>query len=184
MTVTQEGAAPILLVSPPNRNVAPVPGTTDFTVTSNADWTVFADSAWCIVTPAGNGNGSIIADYTENPYYFTRVATITVTVAGLSPQLVTLTQGQSIVSVDDPQPGGISLYPNPTAGKFRILSRGGSPEKADVQVLDFTGKTVSMKVCAVNSDCTFDLTALPDGCYFVKISTGSELLIRKLVIIR
>jgi len=184
VTVTQEGVAPILQVTPSNRNVAPGAGSTDFTVTSNTGWTAVADSAWCVVTPAGSGNGSIIADYALNPYYFSRVATITVTVAGIPAQQVTLTQAQSTVSVADPQSGEIRLYPNPTAGKFRIISRGNPPGSLEVRVMDLTGKLISIQRGTIPDDCVFDLTTLPEGCYFVKIRTSSAFLIHKLVIIR
>jgi photosystem II stability/assembly factor-like uncharacterized protein len=184
VTVTQEGVAPTLQVTPSNRNVAPGAGSTDYTVASNTGWTAVADSAWCVVTPAGNGNGSIIADYALNPYYFTRVATITVTVAGIPAQQVTLTQAQSTVSVADPQNGEIRLYPNPTAGKFRIISRGNPPGSLEARVMDLTGKLISIQHCTIPDDCVFDLTTLPEGCYFVKISTSKAFQIHKLVIIR
>ncbi len=184
VTVTQEGAIPVLAVAPLNRNVSPSAGTTDFSVTSNTDWTVVVDSSWCAVSPAGSGNGSIIADYTENPYYYTRMAMLTVTVAGLSPQFVTVTQAQSIVSLAELPSGGIGLCPNPTTGKFRLMVQGIPPGQLEVKVVDFTGNVVSSMIGSVNSDFTFDLTAMPQGCYFIKIRTDGEFLIRKLIIIR
>ena len=184
VTVTQEGALPTLAVDPPNRNVTPITGTTNFSVTSNTAWSVTADSSWCLVTPSGNGNGTIVADYAENPNYYTRVATITVVVAGLTPQLVTVTQAQSVVAVSEHKAGEIGIYPNPSAGKFSVLVHSARQGLLDVNVLDYTGNIVRSAQCTVNSDCSFDLTALPEGCYFIKIKTDGELLVRKLVIIR
>jgi hypothetical protein len=174
----------MLAVAPLNRNVSALQGTTDFTVTSNADWTAIADSAWLIVTPAGSGNGTIIANYAENPYYVGRVSTITVTVAGLSPQLVTVSQSQSTVSVNDLQAGGLRIYPNPTTGKFRITAQGKPSLPLEVKVMDFTGKIVVEKSCTAGNDCTFDFTTLAEGCYFIRIKSEGEYLTRKLVIIR
>ncbi len=183
VTVTQEGATPMITVTPSNRNVSPMPGTTDFTVISNADWSATSDSSWCVVTPSGSGNGTIIANYSENPYYDGRVATITVTVAGLAPQLVTVTQSQSTVSVGDNEAEKVRIYPNPTTGKF-VIATGSLYGEVNITVMDFTGKTIATKICASGNTCSFDLTALSEGCYFIRIKTSSESIVRKLVITR
>ncbi|MEI7662207.1 MAG: BACON domain-containing carbohydrate-binding protein [Bacteroidota bacterium] len=184
VTVTQNGALPSLSVAPSGRNVSPLSGTTDFTVTSNTDWTVTADSAWCVPTPAGTGNGTIIVNYSENPYYFTRVSTIAVTVSGLSPQFVTVTQAQSVVSTPGHTAGGIGIYPNPTTGKFRITMTGNQQGGMEVKVIDYTGNAVCTRICGAGSDCIFDLASLPQGCYLVRIQTNGDFQVRKLVIIR
>ena len=184
VTVTQQGAAPVLAVTPLNRNVGPVAGTTDFAVTSNTGWTAVSDSAWCVVTPAGNGNGTITAGYSLNPYYSGRVATISVSVAGLSPQLVTVTQAQSVVSVQEMQQEAITLYPNPTTGKFRVVFKEALSEKVEVKVMDYTGNVVFAKDCSTHGDCLFDLAILPEGCYVIRIRTNGDYMVRKLVIIR
>jgi hypothetical protein len=184
VTVTQDGAAPVLVVSPLNRNVSPLAGSTDFSVSSNTGWSAFTDAAWCIVTTGGSGNGTIIANYTENPDYASRVATISVTVAGLSPQLVTVTQSQSLVSVAERRSSGIRIYPNPTAGKFRIITPDNTSGMLRVRVMDCTGGIVSEKNCSVTNDCNFDFTNLPQGFYFVRINTETDTLITKLVIVR
>lgn len=93
VTVTQSGtAAPTLSVAPTNQNVSAIAGTTAYTVTSNSAWTVTSDQTWCTVTPSGTGNGTITATYADNLLLTSRVANITVTVTGLSPIVVTLTQ--------------------------------------------------------------------------------------------
>lgn len=84
--------SPVLTVTPPNQNVSATAGNTTFNVTSNSDWTVVSNAAWCTVTPSGSGNGIITATYTANTSASSRIATIQVTVAGLSPVSVTVTQ--------------------------------------------------------------------------------------------
>ncbi len=86
------GAAPTLLVSPPNQNVATAPGNAQYMVTSNTTWTVISDASWCTVTPAGINTDTVFATFSENPVVGTRVANITVTGAGVVPIVVTLTQ--------------------------------------------------------------------------------------------
>ena len=97
VTVTQ--AAPALSVSPSNQAVSPAAGSTNFSVTSNTGWTVNSNQTWCTVTPSGSGNGTITATYTANNTASARVANVTVTVAGLSPVVVTVTQAAPTLSV-------------------------------------------------------------------------------------
>ena len=93
ISIFQTGITPTLLVSPANQNVSSVAGTTVFSVTSNSDWTVNSNQTWCTVTSSGSGNGTISANYSENTTGVQRVAAITVEVAGLTPVVVTVTQG-------------------------------------------------------------------------------------------
>jgi hypothetical protein len=85
-------APPTLGVTPANQSVTGSSGTTSFSVTSNSSWTTGSDQTWCTVTPSGTGNGTIVATYTANSSLSSRMATITITVAGLTPVTVTVTQ--------------------------------------------------------------------------------------------
>lgn len=89
---TASGAAPTLSVSPSNRNVTSLMGSTTFSVTSNSNWSVSSNANWCSVTTSGNGNGTIFADYLENSSITPRVATISINVNGLPTQTVTVSQ--------------------------------------------------------------------------------------------
>lgn len=90
---------PSLSVTPSNQEVMPPQGFTDFSVISNTNWTAASDQTWCEITPSGTGNGTITAIYTENSTASQRLANITVTAAGLSPVVVTVTQTAPIISV-------------------------------------------------------------------------------------
>lgn len=93
ISIFQTGITPTLLVSPANQNVSSVAGTTVFSVTSNSDWTANSNQTWCTITPSGSGNGNISADYSENTSGVQRLASITIEVPGLTPVVVTVTQG-------------------------------------------------------------------------------------------
>jgi hypothetical protein len=95
VTVTQAAGSPTLTVTPANQNVSAVAGNTNFAVTSNSAWTVSSNAAWCTVTPSGTGDGTLVASYTANVLVTSRIATITVTVTGLTPVTVTVTQSGS-----------------------------------------------------------------------------------------
>lgn len=83
---------PTLNVTPPNQTVTSDAGTTAFNVSSNSAWTVQSNQTWCAVNHSGFGNGVITANYQENTSTETRIANITVTVSGLTPLIVTVTQ--------------------------------------------------------------------------------------------
>ncbi len=95
VTVTQEAGQPSLTVTPGNQNVSAAAGNTNFAVSSNSAWTVSSNSVWCTVTPSGTGNGTIIAAFTSNTLPTSRIATLTVTVTGIAPVNVTVTQSGS-----------------------------------------------------------------------------------------
>ncbi|MGI6342142.1 MAG: BACON domain-containing protein [Bacteroidales bacterium] len=81
-----------LSVTPSNHSVDYQAGTVDYNVVCSGAWNAVSDQTWCTVTPSGNGNGTITANYTENTTTSQRVANITVTSTGLPDVTVTLTQ--------------------------------------------------------------------------------------------
>ena len=83
---------PVLSVSPSDHTVTAQAGTTTFQVNSNAGWSAISDQVWCSVTPSGFGTGTLSATYTNNITTLPRVASITVSVTGLPPVTVTVTQ--------------------------------------------------------------------------------------------
>ncbi|MGA2823896.1 MAG: hypothetical protein ABSE72_10270, partial [Bacteroidales bacterium] len=93
VSITGTNSNPTLSVTPSNQNVPATPaGSTSFAVTSNSSWTVVSNQAWCTVNSSGSGNGTITANYTVNTLVTARVASITTTVSGISPVIVTVTQ--------------------------------------------------------------------------------------------
>jgi C-terminal processing protease CtpA/Prc len=114
--------APKLSVTPSIQDVTALAGTTSFSVTSNKDWTAISDAGWCTVTTSGIGNGTIIAEYSENTTYQARTAPIQVSVAGLPIQTVTVSQSKSTIGINEHQENVVQIYPNPTKGIFKIIS--------------------------------------------------------------
>ncbi|MCX6277908.1 MAG: BACON domain-containing protein [Bacteroidetes bacterium] len=91
VTVTQ--AAPCTLsVTPSNQNVSASAGSTSFSVTSTCAWTAASNQTWCTINTSGTGNGTITANYSANTTPSVRTANITVTVSGVAPVVVTVTQ--------------------------------------------------------------------------------------------
>ena len=75
----------------------------------------------------------------------------------------------------------IIVYPNPTAGKLRIVlaqSPTGSADKrreaiTSVEIYDITGRTVGTHTCG-RTDNTIDISNLPSGIYLLRV--GNEML--------
>ena len=73
--------APVLLkVDKEQIPMAPEGGSSSFTITANASWSVSCYDSWCAVSPIwGNGNGTINVDVSKHTGYYGRTATINVT---------------------------------------------------------------------------------------------------------
>jgi len=121
VTVTQEGAAPLLSITPANQNVPSPAGNTQFGVTSNTTWTVVSDAAWCTVTSAGSNNGTIAANYQENVSVIPRICSVTVTAPGLASITVTVTQAGAAATLSvTPANQNVSAVAGSTA--FEVAS--------------------------------------------------------------
>lgn len=92
VTVTQDGAAATLSVTPPTGIIASAGGEFEYSVFSNTTWTATSDQSWCTVTPEGSLDGKIIATCLENSSLQSRQSTITVTAPGMPPVSVVLLQ--------------------------------------------------------------------------------------------
>ena len=82
---------PELSINPLIHDVDSEEGSVGFSLESNASWTAQSNQSWCSVTPSGFGSGTLTATYSANAGV-ARSAQITVTVAGLSPVVLTLNQ--------------------------------------------------------------------------------------------
>jgi PKD repeat protein len=184
VTLTQSGTAPTLAVTPSVINVNAYAASVDFTVTSNARWTASADSAWCIVTASGTGNGMLTVVYPFNPYNYDRSSKISVNTPGITTQDVTLIQGHETTSVPENRSKSLSIYPNPAHGLFSIAVDKLKYPVMQITITNVSGVVIISRECKGESEYLFDLGKSPQGTYLVKIKTEKELVITKLVIIK
>jgi plastocyanin len=182
VTVTQAGAAATLSVSPPSQSVTESAGSTDFTVTSNSVWEVSSDATWCTVTPAGTGNGTIMAVYEANSSNTERTANITVFVSGVTPVVVTVMQDGSSVGIPQTSANSIRLFPNPAKDVVKISLDNLSPDNTRISLIDLTGKIIFDQPVSGN-ETSLKVGDLPRGLYFVKISLNNEQVTRRLVLV-
>lgn len=184
VSIIQAAGEPNVYVSPETVEVNYLAGSTNLTVTSNTDWTVTDDSDWLTVTPAGSGNGTIVADYTENPVYTDRTALISVTVAGKAPVVINFLQRASEVGIEENAKDGLNIYPNPANKQFVIETAGNLYPVMTVMMSDGTGANVLTRECTGKERYTFDVSNLTTGTYTLSIISGQKTITRKIVIAR
>ncbi len=103
ITVTQNGAAPVLNISKDSLTISALMGSTNsFDVTSNMNWTAVSNQSWLSVNKtSGYGNTTLTLTAISNPTITPRIAIVTITVNGLSPKTIIVTQvaGAAYLSV-------------------------------------------------------------------------------------
>ncbi len=180
VTVSQSGIQPQLVVLPLNQDVSALIGSTTFSVTANSDWTAVSDTSWCTVTPSGSGNGTIVADYSENTLASARVAHIKVSFPGLSlpVQNVTVTQSRSSIGFENIMEEEFQVYPNPSNGIFKIVPGQINKESLEVTIQDLQGKVILRKQFLNDKKYEIDLSNATQGFYHVILKLDDQVLVR------
>lgn len=181
-TITQDGAAPFLNVTPPTYNVNAYENTVTYTVNSNTNWTALSDAGWCTVTPSGTANGTIQAVCQYNPSGSERIANISISASGVSTQVVTVAQNKVTAGVSETRVRDVLIYPNPTKGVFSIQVDKTKYPEFKVQIADAVGNRVLERECSGAPSYEFDLGRVANGAYFVKILLPNETLITRLIV--
>lgn len=184
LTINQAAGVPVVYISPETLEVDYIAGSTTLTVTSNTAWTATDDAEWLTVTASGNGSGSIDANFTENPTYVERTATITVAITGGDPKTVALTQKPSTVGMEETALEGLRIYPNPASSQFVIEANATMYPNMTVKLSTPSGKSVLTQECSGKERYTFDISKLTAGTYTISIITAEKNVARKLVIVK
>jgi len=119
-------------------------------------------------TTAGEHVGDIVEN-TANIYFDFNAPIVTNTVQSYFVQLGVQQHGLS----------GVVLYPNPTSGRVQLQLPDGFGNVA-VTVTDLQGKIVLQQMSDSNA-MALDASALSAGLYLVRIESGGESVVRKLV---
>jgi len=79
---------------------------------------------------------------------------------------------------DDKFLSKLGIYPNPTTGKFSVVSSEMSVVR--IEILDITGRIVHRVPCTVNrANVEIDISNLPNGVYFVKADNETVRIVKK-----
>ena len=181
VTITQSGAAPTLNVTPLNQDVTFQSGTTTFSVFSNSNWSAVSNQTWCTINNAGTGNGTITANYEANSNISPRTAIITVSVSGVAPVEVTVSQ-DGYVGVPELSNEEITLVPNPTDGVFTVNTKHLNGQTLVINIYDNTGRFIQSGSYHGSRSYSIDLSTKLKGEYAVRISSEGKIIIKKLIL--
>jgi len=85
-------------------------------------------------------------------------------------------------NIADVLPMEISIFPNPTTGKFSVFSSQFSEMNGEIEVFDVVGCNVgTYRIRPENTETTIDISHLANGMYFLKIQTDNGTVIKKVV---
>lgn len=181
VTVTQQGAQTVLLVSPANQDVTAMAGMTEFDVISNTDWIVTSSAPWADPVSEGTGSSKLAVNYEENLSSTVRVATISVTANSVI-QLVTITQ-EGQVSSGGEDLSKIAVYPNP-ARDYITLSAGLKSLPATIIISEISGAEVLNKWVDNLRDVKLDLSNLIPGTYIIRATQDGRTYTTSFVVSR
>jgi hypothetical protein len=92
------------------------------------------------------------------------------------------TPSTTVLIPENADNGNLLIYPNPTSGMVNIQMK--KETDAVVSVTDMLGEIVLNASVSRSSKLAVDLRALKDGLYWVRISTGSETVVRRITLSR
>ena len=117
----------------------------------------------------------------QNVVQSSRQAVVTVSVAGITPVNVTVSQ-DGVVGISEIQEGNLIIYPNPNNGIFSISTRDRSIATLTVTITDMQGKEVKTIVCKGKDIYPVDLSGQAKGSYLLRVTTGESTFVRKIVV--
>lgn len=79
---------------------------------------------------------------------------------------------------------GLQLRPNPTTGLTQVVFRQVPDSEVSIQVVDASGRILVQQISDGQIAIPLDCSALPSGMYIVRMNTGNEAGVRRLVIQR
>jgi hypothetical protein len=88
---------------------------------------------------------------------------------------LTIGQGEKMLS------SGIKLYPNPSTGIIK-LSNEMMEGQYSLKIINTLGQEITNRTFAGNMDQTLDLSACPNGVYFIELKSSKEVLNQKIYI--
>lgn len=102
VTVTQDGATPVLTTSKTSMSIGALSGSTNsLNIIANLNWTASCDQSWLTMSSStGSGNATLNLTASSNPTVGTRTATITLTGTGITAQKVTVVQDAGAVVLE------------------------------------------------------------------------------------
>jgi hypothetical protein len=157
-----------------------------YSLTGGTDNGEFSLSVSVNDVPPTNATGGPIEGLAELPAWAYPIGDeIKFTSPGRSVQFVLVESEESVAVDDNPKPAGripatFSVYPNPATGFFRLdLQKGGFNK---LEIFDGLGRRVYSKAIDASQPVLELQPNLTSGVYFVRLFSGKEAKVRKLLI--
>jgi hypothetical protein len=144
------------------------PGTTDVAHGTNATYIFEPNPGYMIKTVLIDGKNNVQA-VAQKEYTFTNVTAKHSVTATYAPAAI------APVTVENE----LLLYPNPTTGQLTIDN--GEIGMEEIQIFDMLGRKVMEYRVENEVFYKLDMALLPNGTYFVRIKTESDVITRKVV---
>jgi hypothetical protein len=141
-------------------------------VRSSVQWIAVSDESWCRVQPqSGSGNMAVTIVLDSNTSTAERAAHVTFSAAGVSAQVVTITQAGMVVnSVHDAEAASsFELYPNPSESRIHVRMNTTGAEVYYITIADANGRAVLMLPQPELAN-GIDVSGLARGTYYVRLT--------------
>ena len=177
ITVTQDGAAPILSCSSSALTIGAMANSTKlFDISANISWTLICDQGWLTSSlQNGSGNGSITLTASANPTIASRTASLTVSGSGVANQTITVTQDGGTTGIIDLPENQFSIHPNPVS---TILYLNSQPTVLSFSIFDMSGRLI---LNGKLTDYQINVSGFSDGIYTLKIDYKTGFITRKFI---
>ncbi|MGZ4049274.1 MAG: T9SS type A sorting domain-containing protein, partial [Bacteroidia bacterium] len=91
--------------------------------------------------------------------------------------------GSSVATgITEKSAGSINIFPNPSSTGIVTVDLGFIFNNTIITVYDIVGKIISVKEADAASKQSIDLSAQPNGCYFVSIKNDSGITTKKIIL--
>jgi len=159
----------------------------DVDIISTINWTASSSETWATPYSAtSGGDGVLTINVKANPLTLPRNATITVMGNGVAPQYINITQKAKASSINlDGETPIISMFPNPTTGKFSLDLGWDSQDDVNVKITNALGIIIYEKLVKKtysNFKHELVLTNQVNGIYFVTIQTNKFRIVKSIVL--
>ncbi len=174
-------APPVLSVTPGNRDVPPDEGSTDFLVNTNKYWTTTSDADWCRTEYTGNGIDTMDVHYLTNPDAITRVAHISISVPGLNPVTVTVTQSGIVGTNNIIEENDLSVWPDPFKDESILSIRGKDLCDPEIILTGMNGRMILQKNLEGLNEFRLKLPTIAAGYYILIIKSDRRVYVKPLI---
>jgi hypothetical protein len=164
-----------LALSASHFNLAPTEANEMVDVTSNTKSMAISNKSWLKVSPTNvTGNQTLSLAIEANTSDSIRTATVTLYPAGLESKAITVTQGSITGITNRKDNQDLTIYPNPSSGKLKLVFNQVPQNGTYLTVTDVNGKTI-LKQLIQNKEEWIDLEGQSPGVYFIKANVkGSK----------